>query len=64
MKLKTDFANYMSDSVSLGMSACERYGMTWGCDIDCLILRTGDCENEEENRHLLQEIEKELKDET
>jgi hypothetical protein len=26
------------------MSGCEKYGMTWGCDIDCPTLRAGNCE--------------------
>ncbi len=26
------------------MSGCEKYGMTWGCDTDCPVLRAGECE--------------------
>lgn len=40
---KIAFANTISDHVSLQMSDCERYGMTWGCDIDCPVLRAGKC---------------------
>lgn len=29
----------------LGMTDCERYGMTWGCDEDCPMLNKGKCEN-------------------
>lgn len=41
---KSNLANTFSDSVACGMSGCERYGMTWGCDIDCPVLRSGNCE--------------------
>lgn len=27
-----------------GMTECEKYGMTWGCDEDCPVLKEGKCE--------------------
>lgn len=41
---KSNLANTFADTGSLSMSACERYGMTWGCDIDCPVLQAGKCE--------------------
>ena len=50
---KQSFANFMADSTFLGMNDCERYGMTWGCDIDCPVLRQGKCElKDDENKEL------------
>ena len=54
---KVDFANTLADTVSLFMSDCERYGMTWGCDIDCPVLQRGDCElKDAENKELYKEF--------
>ena len=50
---KQMFANSLSDTVFIGMSQCERYGMTWGCDGDCPVLQDGKCEIQEQNKHLL-----------
>lgn len=53
---KSDFANTLADTVYLGMNDCERYGMTWGCDIDCPVLQAGKCELKDfENKELYQE---------
>jgi hypothetical protein len=50
---KQTFANTLADTVYLGMSQCERYGMTWGCDVDCPVLREGNCElKDSENKEL------------
>ena len=57
---KVEFSNTLADSVFLGMNECYRYGMTWGCDIDCPVLRSGKCEfRHNENRDLYQEFLKE-----
>lgn len=48
MNNKEMFANTISELGShafLGMNACEKYGMTWGCDEDCPVLNEGKCEN-------------------
>ena len=36
--------NELGDNAFLGMSACEKYGMTWGCDEGCPVLNEGKCE--------------------
>ncbi len=47
--MKSGFANTITE-LDLGTTAasimtdCERYGMTWGCDIDCPVLQSGKCE--------------------
>jgi hypothetical protein len=54
---KSDFANFLADRVFLGMTECERYGMTWGCDIDCPVLRDGRCElKDSDNKELYDEF--------
>lgn len=42
---KQSFANTLSDLSGGGHlgNECERYGMTWGCDTDCPVLRRGQC---------------------
>jgi len=56
MEHKSAFANTLADTIFIGMTACERYGMTWGCDIDCPVLREGKCEHkDDENKELYQE---------
>ena len=58
---KQSIANTFSDTVFIGMSQCERYGMTWGCDIDCPVLRSGKCElKDTDNKDLYDECVKEL----
>jgi len=54
---KSMLANTFADTVTPTMSACYRYGMTWGCDGDCPVLRAGKCNMQEENKHLLDEEE-------
>jgi hypothetical protein len=54
---KIAFANTLSDTVFIGMNQCERYGMTWGCDTDCPVLRAGKCElKETDNKELYEEM--------
>jgi hypothetical protein len=54
---KIAFANTLSDTVFIGMTECERYGMTWGCDIDCPVLRNGKCElKDTDNKELYNEL--------
>ena len=53
---KSMFANTLADTISLSMSGCERYGMTWGCDIDCPVLNAGECElKDDENKELYEQ---------
>ena len=53
---KESFANMMADNTFLDMTGCERYGMTWGCNIDCPVLRAGECElKDDENKELYNE---------
>jgi hypothetical protein len=61
--LKSELANTLADSVFIGMSGCERYGMTWGCDIDCPVLREGKCElKDTENKELYAEFLESMED--
>jgi len=52
------FANTMTEKdlgvmASSVMTDCEKYGMTWGCDIDCPVLQMGECElKDTENKDL------------
>lgn len=46
---KIGFANTLAETGSrafLGMTECEKYGMTWGCDEDCPVYQRGECKNE------------------
>lgn len=27
-----------------GLSECEKYGMTWGCDNECPVFQRGECD--------------------
>ena len=54
---KEEFArtvNELDDGLNhASMTDCENYGMTWGCDIDCPVLRRDECELQEaENKEL------------
>lgn len=53
---KQPFANEMNLSGSyanLSANACERYGMTWGCDGGCQTFLDGKCKNPEESVDLM-----------
>ncbi len=53
---KQGFANFMADHTFLGMNECERYGMTWGCDTGCPVLRAGKCElQNDDNKELYEQ---------
>lgn len=53
---KIDFANMLADTVFVGMTRCEKYGMTWGCDTGCPVLQDGNCElQDDENKELYEE---------
>ena len=58
--LKDSFAHTITgldNGLPKGMTDCERYGMTWGCDIDCPVLQRGECElKDDENKELYQEF--------
>ena len=48
MNSKELFANTISElgqHAVLDMTACEKYGMTWGCDENCPVLNEGKCEH-------------------
>jgi len=58
---KMNFANTITE-IDLGamassvMTDCEKYGMTWGCNTGCPVLRAGKCElKDDENKELYQE---------
>jgi len=58
---KMNFANTITE-MDLGamassvMTDCEKYGMTWGCNTGCPVLRAGKCElKDDENKELYQE---------
>ena len=43
------------------MSDCEHYGMSWGCDTECPVLRAGKCEIKDDiNKELWLEVQAEL----
>lgn len=66
MSDKMNFANTITERdlgamASSVMSDCEKYGMTWGCDINCPVLQRGECElKDAENKELYQEYLDEL----
>lgn len=46
MNDKELFANTICDldeRLGRGLTACEKYGMTWGCDEDCPVLNNEEC---------------------
>lgn len=41
---KVSFSNVMANRDGCnGLTDCEKYGMTWGCDPDCPVLNFGGC---------------------
>jgi len=66
MNHKKNLANTITE-INLGVMAssvmndCYKYGMTWGCDIDCPVLQDGKCELKNyENKKLYQKYLDEL----
>ena len=66
MSDKMNFANTITE-IDLGsmsssvMNDCYKYGMTWGCDINCPVLQSGKCElKDDDNKELYQEYLDEL----
>lgn len=56
MDSKFEFASTLADTIYLGMSDCYRYGMCWGCDIECPVLQSGKCELQNtENKYIYEE---------
>lgn len=62
---KIDFANTIVE-IDLGVTAssimtnCEKYGITYGCDEDCPVLRAGKCElQDSDNKELYKKVLKE-----
>lgn len=52
---KIEFANTLAETDShafLGMTECEKYGMTWGCDENCPVYQRGECKNEDTLKQL------------
>ncbi len=49
MSNKADFARTLADTINIGMSECESFGMTWGCKEDCPVYEREECEIQEEN---------------
>jgi len=56
--MKAEFANTIQHLSGMPpMSDCFNYGMTWGCDIDCPVLRRHECElKDTDNKELYQEF--------
>lgn len=53
----------MNDNLPKGLTDCESYGMTWGCDTDCPTFRSGNCEVCKEDFEVLKSICEESNDE-
>jgi hypothetical protein len=56
--MKTEFANALQERSGLQKTnnQCFIYGITWGCDIDCPVLKEGNCElKDNENKELYEE---------
>jgi len=57
---KIDFANTITEldsGLQKTSDECFKYGITWGCDIDCPVLQRGECElKESDNKDLYQEF--------
>ncbi len=57
MSAKSDFSRTLADTISVGMNECYSYGMTYGCDSHCPVLRISKCELQNtENKHLYEQI--------
>lgn len=60
---KLGFANEimeLSDTSYLA-NDCERYGMAWGCDMDCPVFRNHKCEQRfDENKQMYKDYLQEL----
>jgi len=61
MKDKMNFAKTITE-IDLGamassvMNDCYKYGMTWGCDVNCPVLQRGECElKDDDNKELYEE---------
>ena len=59
---KEDFGTYLCEAGPYGIlmaSKCEKYGMTYGCDIECPVLLAGKCKlMYNENKELYKEAMK------
>lgn len=53
-KIFADTINELGSNTFLGMSECEKYGMTWGCNEDCPVLQEGKCELYEDVDNFIQ----------
>lgn len=56
---KEDFAHTLMEfdkHMPKGLTECEEYGMTWGCDKDCPVFQRGECELQEENEKLFNKV--------
>lgn len=42
--------NNYGDNAFLGMTDCEHYGITYGCDPECPVFASGNCEIQNENK--------------
>ena len=63
MEEKMGFAWVLTGDTSLFMTDCERYGMSYGCDIDCPVLQAGNCElKETDNKELYEQYREEYGD--
>jgi hypothetical protein len=58
---KLEFAKAITEqdlgvTASSVMSDCYKYGMTYGCDVECPVLKSGNCELQDtDNKELYKE---------
>ena len=56
---KENLSNTLADLQGTAhmMNDCEKYGMTYGCDVDCPVLQAGECELQDtDNKDLYKEF--------
>lgn len=61
--IREEFANTINEigqNAFIGMTECEKYGMTWGCDECCPVYMRGDCKNKEAIRMIEKDLLNEL----
>jgi len=57
--MREEFAETLYELVSEGnhmANECERFGMTWGCKEDCPVFERGECELQEDNKKMFNEM--------
>lgn len=62
MAHQNEFANTIYDHSGLMATGneCFKFGITWGCTVNCPVLRRGECEHKDtENRELWEQVKSE-----